>query len=128
MKSKTPLTVKERRFVDAYMGSANGNGSKAAKMAGYSTKNLRHQASRLLTKANIAAELVKRQAREEQAEIANAEERDKALSKIVRKGDDNAVIRAASEMNKCEGRHSIKHEITGRLKLEQILTNSLGDA
>ena len=30
------LTLKERRFVDAYLGEANGNGTRAAKFAGYS--------------------------------------------------------------------------------------------
>lgn len=127
MSSKKTLSPKERRFVDAYLGSANGVGSKAAIAAGYAKGSARVTASQLLTKPNVAKAVLERQAKEEQASIANAQERDERLSKIVRKGDDQAAIRAASEMNKCDGRHSIKHEITGRVKLEQILTNSLGD-
>lgn len=43
----------------AYIGDAAGNATKAAELAGYSQKNARPQASRLLAKANIRAELDK---------------------------------------------------------------------
>jgi phage terminase small subunit len=51
----TPLTEKQKKFVAAYVGEAQRNGSKAAKIAGY--KNPRQSASYLLTKPNIDAEL-----------------------------------------------------------------------
>lgn len=64
------LSERERRFVDAYMGRAAGNATKAAEIAGYKPANARQQASRLLTKANIKAAVEERRhAREEQADI-----------------------------------------------------------
>jgi phage terminase small subunit len=50
------LTVRQRAFVEAYMGPASGNGKRAAEMAGYRSENieaLRVTASRLLTYANV---------------------------------------------------------------------------
>jgi len=50
------LTVRQRLFVDALIGPAGGNATKAAEMAGYASENnlaLRVTASRLLTNANV---------------------------------------------------------------------------
>jgi phage terminase small subunit len=57
---KTKLTVKEQRFVNAYLAGANGNATEAARMAGYSVKSyaaLRKEASVLLTKPHIRAHI-----------------------------------------------------------------------
>lgn len=50
-KEKKPrgLSVKQRRFVEAY----DGNATAAAIAAGYSPKNARNTGARMLTKANI---------------------------------------------------------------------------
>jgi hypothetical protein len=48
-----PLSERERRFVEAFMGPAKGNGAAAARIAGYANRSARVTASRLLTKANI---------------------------------------------------------------------------
>lgn len=57
------LTERERRFVEAYMGQAVGNGTEASRLAGYAgtQKVLQVQASRLLSKAIVKAEIAKRQ-------------------------------------------------------------------
>lgn len=47
------LTYKQRLFVAAYLGKANGNGAEAARMAGYTHGNV--AAARLLAKASIRA-------------------------------------------------------------------------
>lgn len=50
------LTPRQRRFVDAMVGPAGGNASKAAEMAGYASENrnsLAVTASRLLRNANV---------------------------------------------------------------------------
>lgn len=47
------LTERERRFVEAYMGEAAGNATKAAMLAGYSRKTARQIGARLLTKVDI---------------------------------------------------------------------------
>jgi phage terminase small subunit len=44
---------RERRFVEAFMGSAAGNAAKAARLAGYSKATADKQASRLLRKVGI---------------------------------------------------------------------------
>lgn len=49
----TKLTVKQRRFVDAYLGEANGNASEAARIAGYSLP--RQSGSENLSKPDIRA-------------------------------------------------------------------------
>jgi phage terminase small subunit len=45
------------RFVAAYLGPAQQNASRAAKLAGYSKKTARFQGSRLLTRVNIQLEI-----------------------------------------------------------------------
>jgi hypothetical protein len=54
------LTYKQRRFVDAYVGEAKGNGTRAAIIVGYAEKGARVEAHRLLTNANIQAAIKER--------------------------------------------------------------------
>jgi phage terminase small subunit len=105
------LNLKERCFVDAYLGTAAGNGTKAAVQAGYARKSGRVTASRLLTKANIRAAIDARVAMHEAKGIASAEERDAILSRVARDEttDWRDRIAAVKELNKCSGRHSIRH-------------------
>ena len=81
-----PLTPKEQKFVDAYLGAANGNGREAARKAGYQQGEgaLATTASRLLKKANVAAAVRVRQAVQATKGILSADERDQALSDIAR--------------------------------------------
>ncbi len=125
--SKT-LTLKERRFVDAYLGSAGGNATQAARQAGYagSPDVLKVQASRLLTRANVRAAINASLRRESREEIMVADERDRLLSMFARMTSlcVRDRIRAIAELNKCTGRHSILHLQTGRITLEQALESS----
>lgn len=120
-KYQTKLSLKEQRFVDAYLGSCNGNATEAALTAGY-TRNRKSAAelgSRLLRKVKIRAVIEKRQAAQTAQEIADAAERDKVLSSILRLDSIEARDRIAAikELNKCSGRHSIRHvqDVTERL-------------
>lgn len=74
------LSERERRFVEAYMGEAAGNATKAAERAGYKKDNARQQGSRLLTKANIIAAIEERSATDPQ--IATREQRQALWSEI----------------------------------------------
>lgn len=47
------LTPKQQRFVDAYLGQANFNGAKAARLAGYSEKVAKEIACENLTKPHV---------------------------------------------------------------------------
>lgn len=57
------FTAKAERFVNFYTGVAKFNGSKAAKMAGYSEKTADVIASQLLSNLKIQAEIQKRKDR-----------------------------------------------------------------
>jgi phage terminase small subunit len=62
MPSDKPLTERERRFVEAFMGFAHGNGTEAARMAGYkgTPAVLGVQSTRLLRKASVQAAIHER--------------------------------------------------------------------
>lgn len=55
-----PLSERERRFVDAYMGPAYGNASEACRLAGYSIKAATVQGARMLAKASIQSAIAER--------------------------------------------------------------------
>lgn len=120
-----PLTERERRFVDAYMGPAAGNGTEAAKLAGYkgAAKVLQVQASRLLSKAIVQSAMSDRRTALASASIADAKERREVLSLILRSGDcdPNARIRAIDCANKMDGVYVEKHELTVTVTLAQLL-------
>lgn len=120
------LTLKERRFVDAYLGSAKGNGTEACRLAGYrgSRKVLGIQAGRMLAKAGVRAVIADRVARQTAHAILTADQRDARLSEIALLADHTVAVAAIRELNKCGGRHSIKHVIDGRLTLEQVIMES----
>lgn len=125
------MTQKEQRFVDAYLGSAAGNGTAAARAAGYkgNARTLAVQANRMLRKADIRQAISEREAKRAAEGIADADERDKKLSTIMRKTKDEQVaIQAIKELNKCTGRHSLALIHKGKLTLEQALERSLEDA
>ena len=70
MRMSKGLNEREQRFVDAYIGEAAGNATKAAELAGYSPKTARQLGSRLLTKVDIRDAVQARQTkRAEQADI-----------------------------------------------------------
>ncbi|MCM3873686.1 MAG: terminase small subunit [Pyrinomonadaceae bacterium] len=83
MPKLTRLSLKQQHFVDAYLGEAKGNGTKAAQIAGYrgSPQTLKAVASENLTKPDIAREIQKalrtvmtsEKVLEELSQIASAE-------------------------------------------------------
>ena len=61
--AETPLTFREKRFIDAFfMSEPPFNGAAAARKAGFSEKSCAVQAYNLLIKYNVKAEIEKRQA------------------------------------------------------------------
>lgn len=123
------VSLKERRFVDAYLGSCNGNATEAALAAGYTAN--RKSASvlgvRLLGKVKIRALVQAREKKLEVKEILTADQRDKRLSQIASQSKEDAhVISAIKELNKCSGRHSIKHVLDVTEKLSDIIAASRG--
>jgi phage terminase small subunit len=123
------LNVREQRFVDAYLGSARANATKAVLTAGYTQNygSARTLGARLLAKVHIRGAIHARAARETQAAILSAEQRDVLLSSIARDeigAEPLERIRAISELNRCSGRHAVKHSHGRRATLEQSLAES----
>lgn len=52
------LTLKQRRFIDAYLGEANGNATRAARIAGYATPHM--EGHNNLKNPKIVAEIERR--------------------------------------------------------------------
>jgi hypothetical protein len=84
MTTRTPrLTLKQRRFCQAYTGEAEGNGARAAELAGYASKrrdSLKENASRLLRMPHVRAEIDRICA--EHPLVASREQRRALLAKI----------------------------------------------
>lgn len=119
-------TTREAAFVQHYRGKARGNATKAAILAGYSRKTAAAIASRLLRKVNIKAALRAAVEKAEQREKADAEERDRICSAFARDlfGDKLTRLAAIKELNKVDGRHTIRHQIEGKATLEMVLAAS----
>lgn len=79
-----PLTVKQRAFIDAYMGEARGNATEAAKLAGYKGDytTLASVGAENLRKPQIAQEVTRLQ--EASPLIATRDERLQVLTEMMR--------------------------------------------
>ena len=109
-----PLTERERRFVEAFMGSAAGNATDAAKRAGYSAKSARFQGSRLATKRNIQDAIAERQKADPL--VADRVERQQFWTAVQRNPDVpwKDRLRASELAGKAGGDFVDLHEITGK--------------
>jgi phage terminase small subunit len=76
-----PLSLRERKFCKCYI-ACKFNGTEAAIKAGYSKKGARTQASRLLARANIQAELQRLMAPIDKSYIMSGQEVLEELSKL----------------------------------------------
>ena len=79
---KSKLSEKERRFVDAYLGSAAGNATKAARLAGYAARSAHVAAARLLKKDKVKAAIAARQAKAAASADVTAERVVQELARI----------------------------------------------
>lgn len=61
MTPKAALSERERRFVDAFCGQAEGNATTAARLAGYSEKSAARLGYRLSKKVHVRSEIERRQ-------------------------------------------------------------------
>lgn len=122
--ASTALSERERRFVEAYMGEAAGNATKAAELAGYSQKSARQQGQRLCTKAAIRAAIDARQENDEL--VADRKERQAFWSSTMRDNDQKMPDRLkASELLGRSGadfieRHEHDHRFVWARVVEEI--------
>lgn len=116
------LNDRQKRFVETYLGAAQGNATVAAKLAGYSAKTAGQIGGRLLKNVQIRKALEKAQQAREAKAIAAADERDRILTEIARSNvEPKDRIKAIDLLNKCEGRYSATLHVKGKLTLEQAL-------
>ena len=76
------LTPKQKAFADYFIEC--GNGSEAAKRAGYSAKTAAATASRLLTNVNVSAYINERMAQQDAERVASADEVLRFYSSVMR--------------------------------------------
>jgi phage terminase small subunit len=93
MPEPRPLNERERRFVDAYMGEAAGNATKAALIAGYGKASAHVTGCRLLKKPKISAAVAKDRNAEITAAISDRKERQEFLTKVHRGDVSGASVR-----------------------------------
>ena len=122
------LTEKQRLFIEALLGQAKGNATKAAKMAGVPAKSAAVMGARWLRKVHIQRALTKRlQRREARTDITNERiDNELALigfSKVEASKDKTAALK---ELNKVRGRHSININLRDKT-YEQLLAESRKD-
>lgn len=98
--TKAKLSERERRFVEAFMGEAAGNATKAAKLAGYSAKTARQQGNRLLTKAYIRAAVETRA--EKDPKVATRSERQQFWTKVYLGLDEFASVSMSDRLKASE--------------------------
>ncbi len=129
MTPRSRLTLKEQRFVDAYLGHCGGNATAAVRAAGYgaTTANAQGvQGLRLLRKAKIEQAIKARTSADTRKSVLTAEARDERLSKLAMSPvvPPATQVSAIRELNICSGRHSIKHVLDVKETLASIIARS----
>lgn len=120
------LTEKQRRFVEAFLGKAQGNGTQAAMLAGVSRGSAAPMAWKWLRKVQVQKALVARVARKEALGALTAAEREQGMAGVWR---DETLhlrdrLRAMDMLNRCAGAYSMTHILKGRLTLSQVIAAS----
>ena len=110
------LTEKQRRFVEAFMGSAKGNATQAARLAGYNggDETLRNVGSRNLTKPHIQEAIGARVDADEDGLIATREDRQRWWSEVMRDStvDMKHRLRASELLGKTQADFVERQEVT----------------
>lgn len=118
------LTEKERRFVEAYMGKAAGNGTEACRIAGYvgTDDALSAAASRLVRKDRVRVAIESRRAadplvatRKQRQEFWTAAMQGKVgTTKVGMK----ERLRASELLGKSQADFTDRHEIVGKMEVD----------
>lgn len=118
------LTQKQLRFIEAY----NGNGTEAARLAGYSGDEnaLGVIAHTLLRNTKIKAEIDKREQKTLKKLIATREERQKFWTEVMKAQhqDMKDRLRASELLGKSEADFVEKVEHSGKLTLAELVAGS----
>ena len=117
------LTEKQRRFVEAYIGKAQGNATEAARQAGYKGNEvtLSSVGAENLRKPQIAAAIEKARRPRTRKAIADREEREAWLSALMR--GELTTTKLDAEGNAVE----VSAPMSDRVKANEILGKMNGD-
>ena len=107
---EAPLTIKERKFVAAYLGDAKRNGCKAAEIAGYKYPDV--QASRVLARVRIQQCIEKADERVDQRLIMSVEERKATLTSIAKNGEDRDKIKSVDTLNRMDSLYIERQQVS----------------
>jgi phage terminase small subunit len=122
------LTSKQRKFIEVYAG----NGTEAARLAGYSgNDNTLAQAAReLLRNPHVAAAIREREAKEMRPHIATRLQRQAFWTQVMQDelADLMARLRASELLGKSEADFKERVEHSGTLTLEQLVLASQQNA
>jgi phage terminase small subunit len=124
------LTEKQEKFVEAYLGEANGNGTKAAKLAGYQgdAHALGVIAATTLKKRNVRIAIDSRTKND--GSIASREERQAFLTRVMRTehGKMHERLKAVELLCRMHGDFIEKHKVdmtVGRKEQKAEIANFL---
>lgn len=114
------LSERHRRFVEAYMGEAAGNGARAAELAGFKgTNKVRSETARkLLARKDVKAAMAERI--ESDPLVATREERQRYWTAVMR-GAEKVTIKVRGKMV------AVPASIQDRLKASLLLGRAQGD-
>jgi len=122
----TGLTERQRRFVEAYTGEAQGNASKAAKLAGYPHADV--QGTRMLGNVRIRAAIEQARAPRTESAILTRAERQELLTQFA--NDRNVKptdrIRAVEILGKMHGDFIERIEHSGSVEAVHVYLPSNG--
>lgn len=105
------LTEKQRRFVEAYTGEAQGNATRAATLAGYTHPTT--QGPRMLENVGVASAIEAARKDVTDAAIATREERQRFLTGMIRATEIEPKdrIKACEVLGKMQGDFIERHEV-----------------
>jgi phage terminase small subunit len=120
------LTEKQRRFVEAFLGPAQGNGTRAAQLAGVDRRSAATMAWKWLRKVEVQKALVARQERKEAVGAVTAAEREQIMGEVARDKtlDLTHRLKAVDMLNRCAGAYSMTHILKGRIGIAQVIARS----
>jgi phage terminase small subunit len=118
------LTQKQTLFINALVGAAKWNASKAAIIAGVPKKSAAVMGARWLRKVHIQQAVAKRVARREKQTDLTNEYIDQRVRQLAEHADDEKTqLGAWRELNKVRGRHSININLRDKT-YEQLIAES----
>jgi phage terminase small subunit len=132
IKSRIKLTEKQRRFVEFYLGAAKGNGTKAARLAGYKGKaTTLGQVAQENLKKPLVADAINRSIKKKRT-IANKEDLLEFWTYMIEHAEDSKdQIKCSELLAKAYAmfvqKHEVKSEVTvddRRTKLQEQLQDS----